>query len=185
MNIIKDIVLNKIWIKLNRVYRKIIDSFCFLQVLNKKKSLNLDWANEKAMKFEMKKLNYHFTNNFESKIDQNQIWFIANMMNKFQKNVVVLNVVHRHNRWRFQVHIVYKKEVKQYILTRRRWKYHLIQKTQNMNEIEWSTNTSMNEIFVMTNSRHEERFDDYKSLLKKEIVKTKNESKNNDIILFE
>lgn len=98
VDIIENNALNKIWIKLNRIYREMIESICFLQIFDKKKGLKIDWIDKNAMKFEIERQNYHFIDNFESKITQNQIWFTTNMTKKSERNATTFDAIRRHNR---------------------------------------------------------------------------------------
>ena len=95
-DITKNIALNKMWIKPNRIYRKIVDT--------------LNWTKSKIANFDVKKQNYHFTNFFDFKIDQQFIWFITNFMKKSQKDRAVMKTIKRHVHWKAQTHTMYKKK---------------------------------------------------------------------------
>ena len=178
--IIRNITLNKIWNKLNKIYKKVIETSCFFQIMNKIKFKKIDWVDFVNFNIEVERLDYHYTNNFESRIEETHVWFIIDMKNKKQKNAIIMNVVRRHINWKIQKHINYKKTCKKYILNKKRWEYQLIKKMNDIHNIDWSIERFMSEVLVLTNSRHDKKLKDYKSILKKKIVKIKKKSQNND-----
>ena len=158
VDIIKKIAFNKMWLKLNRVYRKIANIFCFLQILNKKKFLKIDWTKSKTLNHAIKHQDYHFTNIFESRIDQKHIFFIIDMMNKKQRDATTLKIMQRHINWKIQAHTTYKTKCKQYVFDRKRWKFQLLQKIQDNFEMKWFIDISIDEIIKLTNFRHDKKF---------------------------
>ena len=105
--IIKNTTLNKMWNKPNKMYKKIVETSCFLQIMNKIKFKKIDWIDFVNFNIEIKKFDYHYTNNFESRIEKTHVWFVIDMKNKKQKNIVIINVAHRHINWKIQKHINY------------------------------------------------------------------------------
>ena len=58
----------------------------------------------------------------------------------------------------------------------------MLQKIRDNLDVKRSTKTSMNEIIKLTDSRHDKKLKNYKSLMMKKVVKTKKKSQMNDII---
>lgn len=154
---------------------------CFLQIMNKTKSKKMNWANSINFDIETERLNYHFTNIYESRIAKTHIWFIIDFMKKKQQNAAIMNATCRHVRWKIQKHIDYKKKCKKYVLSKKRWEYQLMKKASTMFEINWSTDRLIDKVIVMIDSRHNQKLKNYKSILKKKIIKAKKKSQDNDI----
>lgn len=102
VGIAKDSTLNKVWMKPNKTYRQIAGTPCFLQVLNKKKSMEVDWTDPTIVEANEARYDYHYTDCLGSRIGEAHILFITDMMDKKQRDAAALEAAKRHIRSKIQ-----------------------------------------------------------------------------------
>lgn len=78
--IVKNSALNKKWKEKNRTYKRVIETKCYFLMLDKNSVEAVNFITMK--KVEVHQLEYHFINQFDSRIEENKIWFIEKLIIK-------------------------------------------------------------------------------------------------------
>ena len=172
VEIVKNIVFNKIWRK-TKFYKKIAKFNVYLQLLNKKFNRKVDWTIHDEIYDDTSK--FHYIDQYESRIDEENIWFCQKMLKKKHRTKTAKNAARRHVTWKVQAHTTYKDDCWRYVKQRMLWKFNLVQETLKTSEITWSKNLEWSEILVLTNSSTISIMKNYRSSVKmKKILKNKN-----------
>ncbi len=143
--IVKDTVENKVWKE--EIYKIIAEKSAYLLLLNKRTRDEFDFitANRNAI---LLNFSYHYTDSFDSIINENFIWFIQELITSDLRLQKTQECVKKHYLWKIQKHLFYQSKCTQYIRDRVEWEYNLVRKTLEMkiSRITWSTNYSKEKV---------------------------------------
>lgn len=81
----------------NRVFREIVrNPSVILQVVDKKRSEDIDWVDSENMETNIKRQDYHYTDSLGSRIGEQHVWSITEMIERSQRNATALKALKRH-----------------------------------------------------------------------------------------
>ncbi len=140
----------------------IVEKSCFISVLDKKTTENLLMTNSNA---EIDS-NFHFIDNYDSKIAEANIWFIQSMSIRKKRREVALHFARQHYQWKIKATIKYNKDCKNYVMKRIDWEWKLLNSVLKHFDLQWSSVVSFVRILQLTNSfRIRLINDDYRKLI--------------------
>jgi hypothetical protein len=144
--LIKDVAINKLWREINRTYKVVARKLCYLLVLNRRRSREIDFASLKEI--EVNQLNFHFTDAYESRISIDFIWFTHELLKAEARQTRAWDAAIDHTIWKIQAHTQYQTDCETYVRARIDWEWRLVQDAYEKNEVKWSDNHFLKDIMI-------------------------------------
>jgi hypothetical protein len=135
-DIVLDSTENKIWKKSE--HKILTKKSAYLLLLDKRTSQNFDLFTVDSNLIQ--KLNYHYTNAFDSRIDRHLIWFIKKLFISETRYNKAVKCARRHLKRKIEAYKQYRDECQEYVNKRIAWEYLVVAEALNISEIQWSTN---------------------------------------------